>query len=56
MLGTSLDSPSRPYGEKRGVAMRPGRLHDTKPHENTAEARKRKKAERQRKKQGRKSK
>jgi hypothetical protein len=36
--------------------MRSGRLHDTKPYENTAEARKRKKAERQRKKECRKNK
>ena len=51
MIGMALDSPvSRPYG---APPMRPGRLHATKPHENTAEARKRKKQERQRKKQGR---
>ena len=55
MIGMALDSPTPVYGAGR-PAMRPGRLHDTKPHENTADARKRKKAERQRKKNGRKGK
>lgn len=56
MIGMALDSPSPRYTERHDgwKAMRPGRMHDTKPHESTADARKRKKAERQRKKEGRK--
>jgi hypothetical protein len=55
MIGTALSSPSPHYTERHDgwKAMRQP-LHHTKPFEATAEARKRKKAERQRKKNGRK--
>lgn len=56
MIGMAFDSPSPRYGEKRDGGHMRQPLHDTKPFESTAEARKRKKAERQRKKNGRKGK
>jgi len=56
MIGAALGT-SQPYGERMGGGPpKRQRLHDTKPFESTAEARKRKKQERQRKKQGRKGK